>query len=133
MAFSRPVALAAVAVAALALAGCAPGGRAPAPTDTVEATTELTSEEVDLTIADETGFPLTDALAEEFTKQYPNVTFNITRDTFQNLTANAPKLLAGENPPDLIRLPTIGDTVQDGLLANLDPWFDAYGWDAWSA
>ncbi|MGX5682504.1 ABC transporter substrate-binding protein [Schumannella luteola] len=133
MALSRPLAVAATtAIAALALAGCAPGGSAPAPTNSVEVSTELTTEDVVLTIADETGFPLTDELAAEFTKQYPNVTFNITRDTFQNLTANAPKLLASDTPPDLIRLPTIGDTVKDGLLANLDPWFDAYGWDTWS-
>lgn len=141
MSFSRPrarlgrapVAFAAIAaVAALGLTACAPGGTATTPTDSVEVTTELTTEEITLTIADETGFPLTDALAEEFTKQYPNVTFNITRDTFQNLTAAAPRLLASDTPPDLIRLPTIGDTVKDGLIANLDPWFEAYGWDTWS-
>lgn len=142
MAFSRPRArfgrgpvavVALAATAALALAGCAPGGSGPAPTNSVKVSTELTTEKVELTIADETGFPLTDDLAAEFTKQYPNVTFNITRDTFQNLTANSPKLLASDTPPDLIRLPTIGDTVKDGLIANLDPWFDAYGWDKWSA
>ncbi len=130
---SRAVVGAAVAFAMLGLAGCAPGAAAPEETDGVEVSTELTDEEVVLTIADETGFPVTDALTEEFTRQYPNVTFEITRDTFQNLTANAPRLLAGENPPDLIRLPTIGDTVKDGLLANLDPYYEAYGWDAWPA
>jgi raffinose/stachyose/melibiose transport system substrate-binding protein len=134
MAISRPVVFAAIAATAtLALAGCAPGGSSPAPTNSVAVSTELTTENVELTIADETGFPLTDVLAAEFTKQHPNITFNVTRDTFQNLTANAPKLLASDTPPDLIRLPTIGDTVKDGLLANLDPWFDAYGWDSWSA
>ena len=130
---SRTVVGAAVAFAMLGLAGCAPGAAAPEESDGVAVSTELTDEEVVLTIADETGFPVTDALTEEFTRQYPNVTFEITRDTFQNLTANAPRLLAGENPPDLIRLPTIGDTVKDGLLANLDPYYDAYGWDAWPA
>ncbi|WEK62211.1 MAG: extracellular solute-binding protein [Candidatus Microbacterium colombiense] len=117
----------------LALAGCAPGSNnTPKPTSDVQVSTELTTEDVTLTIADETGFPLTDELAAEFTKQHPNVKFNVTRDTFANLTANAPKLLASDTPPDLIRLPTIGDTVRDGLLANLDPYFDAYGWDKWS-
>ncbi|MHA7293406.1 ABC transporter substrate-binding protein [Arthrobacter sp. HLT1-21] len=133
----RPVAVVAfMAAAGFALASCAPGASAPTDEDAseaaaVEVNTELTSEEVTLTIADETGFPVTDMLAEEFTKQHPNVTFEVTRDTFQNLTANAPKLLAGDNPPDLIRLPTIGDTAGDGLLANLDPYAEAYGWDAW--
>lgn len=127
-----PAVLAAAAAVALTLAGCAPGGSAPTESNSVDVSTELTTEDVVLTIADETGFPLTDDLAAEFTKQHPNVTFNVTRDTFANLTANAPKLLASETPPDLIRLPTIGDTVKDGLLANLDPYFDAYGWDSWS-
>lgn len=142
MSFSRPrarlrrgtVAVVAIAAtAALALAGCAPGSSGPAATNGTAVSTTLTTDKVVLTIADETGFPLTDDLAAEFTKQYPNVTFNVTRDTFQNLTAAAPKLLASDTPPDLIRLPTIGDTVKDGLLANLDPYFDAYGWDKWSA
>lgn len=121
------------AVTVLALSGCAPGASAPTATTPTDVSTELTSEDVTLTIADETGFPVTDKLTAEFTKQHPNVTFEITRDTFQNLTANAPKLLASNEPPDLIRLPTIGDTVKDGLIANLDPYFDAYGWDAWPA
>lgn len=133
--YGRRHAVAAIAsMAVIALAACTPGGGSddPASKSSGDVSTKLTSKKVKLTIADETGFPLTDKLAAEFTKQHPNITFNVTRDTFQNLTANAPKLLAGANPPDLIRLPTIGDTVQDGLLANLDPYFDAYGWDKWS-
>ncbi|TXK19083.1 ABC transporter substrate-binding protein [Homoserinibacter sp. GY 40078] len=125
--------VATAAITGLALTGCAPGTSAPTETTNADVSTELTTEEVNLVIADETGFPVTDKLAEEFTKQHPNITFTINRDTFQNLTANAPKLLASSTPPDLIRLPTIGDTVKDGLLANLDPYYDAYGWDAWPA
>lgn len=130
------IALAVITAASFALAGCAPGSNSPGTQESadeapVDVSTELTSEEVTLTIADETGFPVTDVLAEEFTKQHPNVTFEITRDTFQNLTANAPRLLAGDNPPDLIRLPTIGQAANDGLLANLDAYAEAYGWDAW--
>jgi multiple sugar transport system substrate-binding protein/raffinose/stachyose/melibiose transport system substrate-binding protein len=126
------MAVAVAASAGVVLAGCAPGSSAPtATTASGDVSTELTTEDVQLTIADETGFPVTDELTKEFTKQHPNVTFDITRDTFQNLTANAPKLLASDTPPDLIRLPTIGDTAKDGLLADLDPYAEAYGWDAW--
>lgn len=129
------ITVAAATAAALALSGCAPGTSAPDPdTSTKAVSTKLTSEKVQLTIADETGFPLTDKLTAEFTKQHPNVTFKINRDTFANLTANAPKLLASSTPPDLIRLPTIGDTAKDGLLADLDPYAKAYGWDKkWAA
>ncbi len=95
--------------------------------------TTLTKKPITLTIADETGFPLTDKLAAEFTKQFPNVKFKINRDTFANLTANAPRLMASNNAPDLIRLPTIGDAVKNKLILNLDPYFKAYGWDKWSA
>lgn len=120
--------------AVLALVGCAPGSNEVTPTTQPSGgvSTELTTEEVTLTIADETGFPLTDELTAEFTKQHPNITFKVTRDTFANITVGAPRLLASDTPPDLIRLPVIGETVKDGLLANLDPYFDAYGWDTWS-
>jgi raffinose/stachyose/melibiose transport system substrate-binding protein len=80
----------------------------------------------------ETGFDLPKALAEEFTKQFPNVTWNIREDQFTNLMQQSPLLLAGDNPPDLLRLPSMVDLAKDGLLLNLDPWATAYGWDTWS-
>jgi raffinose/stachyose/melibiose transport system substrate-binding protein len=79
----------------------------------------------------ETGFALPGALADEFTKQYPNVTWNIREDQFTNLMEQTPRLLAGDNPPDLVRLPTMVSLVKDGLLLNLDPYVTAYGWDKW--
>ncbi|MFF2189335.1 ABC transporter substrate-binding protein [Streptomyces sp. NPDC058155] len=128
----RRAVVVAVTAGALALAGCAPGSPAPAPTSSGEVDLKLTSDKVTIKIQDETGFPVTDDLAAEFTKQHPNVTFKVVRDSFQNLTANAPRLLAGADAPDLIRLPTMGDTVKDGLLTNLDPYFKGYGWDKFS-
>ena len=44
-----------------------------------------------------------------------------------------PRLLAGDNPPDLIRLPTMVDLVRDGLLLDLEPYVEAFGWDQWPA
>jgi raffinose/stachyose/melibiose transport system substrate-binding protein len=38
-------------------------------------------------------------------------------------------VLAGDNAPDLIRLPSISDLVKDGLLKNLDEYVTALGWD----
>ena len=38
----------------------------------------------------ETGFPLPTELAEEFTRQFPNVTFDIKEDQFANLMENTP-------------------------------------------
>jgi raffinose/stachyose/melibiose transport system substrate-binding protein len=81
----------------------------------------------------ETGFPLPTRLAEEFTRQYPNVTFDIREDQFANLMENSPRVLAGDNAPDLIRLPSISDLVVDGLLKNLDGYFTEFGWDKFPA
>jgi raffinose/stachyose/melibiose transport system substrate-binding protein len=81
----------------------------------------------------ETGFDIPFKLSEEFTKQFPNVTWNISQDQFSNLMTSTPRLLAGDNPPDLIRLPTMVSLVKDNLLKNLDDYVTAFGWDKWPA
>lgn len=81
----------------------------------------------------ETGFDLPFKLSEEFTKQFPNVTWKISQDQFANLISTTPRLLAGDNPPDLIRLPTMVSLVKDDLLKNLDGYATAFGWDKWPA
>jgi raffinose/stachyose/melibiose transport system substrate-binding protein len=81
----------------------------------------------------ETGFPLAKALADEFTRQHPQVRFNVREDQFAVIVENAPRVLASDNAPDIIRLPTMVDLVKDGLLKNLDPYFSAYGWDRFPA
>lgn len=79
----------------------------------------------------ETGFDLPLKLSEEFTKQYPNVTWDIKQDQFTNLINETPRLLSGDNPPDLIRLPTMVSFAKQGLLKNLDGYAAAFGWDKW--
>jgi ABC-type glycerol-3-phosphate transport system substrate-binding protein len=79
----------------------------------------------------ESGFPLPEKLAAEFQKQYPNIKIKIREDQFAVLTQNAPRVMASNDAPDLIRLPTIVDSAKDGLLANLDPYAKAYGWDTY--
>ena len=79
----------------------------------------------------ETGFQLPFSLSQEFTKEYPNVTWKISQDQFTNLINETPRLLASDNPPDLIRLPTMVTLVKDGLLKNLDSYASAFGWDQW--
>jgi raffinose/stachyose/melibiose transport system substrate-binding protein len=78
----------------------------------------------------ETGFQVPISLMNEFTKQYPNVKWNIRQDQFAVITQNAPRVLASD-PPDIMRLPSISDLVKDGLLKNLDGYAAAYGWDKW--
>jgi multiple sugar transport system substrate-binding protein/raffinose/stachyose/melibiose transport system substrate-binding protein len=130
----RLTAVAVVAASAmLALAGCAPGSGPTTAKTSGTVSTSAPKGKVTLNIYDETGFPVTQDLADEFTKQYPNVTFKLTRDSFQNLLANTPRILSGSDAPDLIRLSTLGTTVKDGLLTNLDPYFDAYDWKKFPA
>jgi raffinose/stachyose/melibiose transport system substrate-binding protein len=91
------------------------------------------TEPVELRAYFETGFDLPFALSEEFTRQFPNVTWDISQDQFTNLMNATPRLLSGDNPPDLIRLPTMVSLVNDGLLLNLDDYATAFGWDQWPA
>ena len=80
---------------------------------------------VELNAYFETGFDLPFKLSEEFTKQFPNVTWKISQDQFTNLMSATPRLLSGDNPPDLIRLPSMVGLVKDGLLKNLDDYATA--------
>ncbi|MDH3306755.1 MAG: extracellular solute-binding protein [Acidimicrobiia bacterium] len=89
------------------------------------------TDEVVLNAYFETGFELPGALAEEFTAQFPNVTWDIKQDQFTNLMNATPRLLSGDNPPDLIRLPSMVDLARDGLLKNMDSYASELGWDEW--
>jgi raffinose/stachyose/melibiose transport system substrate-binding protein len=123
-----------VAVAMAAAACSAPGAEQPSSAESgASVKTDLGSEQITLEMYAETGFPLAKALADEFTKQHPNVKFNVREDQFTVIVENAPRVLASDNAPDIIRLPTMVDLVKDGLLKNLDPYFTAYEWDKFPA
>src|SRR5438552_11107472 len=68
----------------------------------------------------ETGFDLPFKLSEEFTKQFPNVTWDIKQDQFTNLINETPRVLASDNPPDLIRLLTLNSSPKAASLKHLD-------------
>lgn len=86
-----------------------------------------------LTAYFETGFDIPFKLSDEFTKQFPNVTWKISQDQFTNLMNATPRLLSSDNPPDLVRLPSMVSLVKDGLLKNLDGYVTSFGWDKWPA
>jgi len=135
----------AVAAAAMLVAACAPPGAVstPAAATTPPASASSTApsetqtaagptcgaDPVTLNAYFETGFDLPFKLSEEFTKQFPNVTWDIKQDQFTNLMTSTPRLLSGDNPPDLIRLPSMVSLVKDNLLKNLDDYVTAFGWD----
>lgn len=99
-------------------------------TPTASATAGCGTAPVTMNAYIETGFQVPNSLMAEFTKQYPNVKWNIRQDQFAVITQNAPRVLASD-PPDIMRLPSISDLVKDGLLKNLDGYASAYGWDKW--
>lgn len=122
-----------VTVTVAAAACSAPGAAQPqssASTTIADAASGCGKAPVTLNAYIETGFQVPNSLMAEFTKQYPNVTWNIREDQFAVITQNAPRVLAND-PPDLMRLPSISDLVKDGLLKNLDPYAKAFGWDKW--
>jgi raffinose/stachyose/melibiose transport system substrate-binding protein len=120
----------------LAAACAAPGSDRPQPqatsTSSVSAAPACGTAPITMNGYFETGFPLPKALTTEFTKQHPNVTWNIREDQFAVITQNAPRVLA-DNPPDLMRLPQVSELVKDNLLKNLDGYAQAFGWDKWPA
>ena len=81
----------------------------------------------------ESGFPDITDLTTAFTKQYPTAKWNVREDPFATITQDAPLTLGGPNPPDLMRLPTIGGLVKDHVLKNLDPYYKAYNWSTFPA
>lgn len=124
----------------LTLAACSsPGGTAPTSKSASTSSSSFAggapscgTAPVALSTYIETGFPVPKDLSDEFTKQYPNVTFNIREDQFAVITQNAPRVLV-DDPPDLMRLPQVSELAKDGLLLNLDPYAKAFGWDKWPA
>ena len=78
------------------------------------------------------AFDLLQLLGEEFSQQFPNVTFEYQKDSFQNLLINGPRLLASDNPPDVVLLPQLVDPAKDGLIYSLDEYFAKFGWDVFS-
>ncbi|XVV00470.1 ABC transporter substrate-binding protein [Actinosynnema sp. CA-248983] len=115
------------ALTALAVGCSAPG--AP-PQSTVDKPAAPGCGTVDITLKArfETGFPLAKALADEFTRQHPNVTWDIREEQFDVLTRNALRVLA-DDPPDLMRLPQVSEAVRAGLLRDLDGYAKILGWD----
>lgn len=81
----------------------------------------------------ETGFPDIVDLTKLFTKQHPNVKWNIREDSFAVITQNAPLTMSGPNPPDLMRAPQISGLVKDHLVKNMDGYYKTFGWSKFPA
>jgi raffinose/stachyose/melibiose transport system substrate-binding protein len=143
IAFYSPICLLLLVSLVLTACGGAPATTAPvatqAPVSEVPATEapaeaalpSCGTDPVVMKVTFETGWDMPTQLTAEFTKQFPNVTWDISMEQFANLITTTPLLLASDNPPDLIRLPTMTSFAQDGLLMNLDSYAATFGWNEW--
>lgn len=122
-----------LAAGLVAMAGCgSPGSDSDRDTAPSDVSTTLGTDPVTITMrvnADQEA--LWTALAAGFEDAEPTVTVEVTTEDFATLQQNAPRYLAADEPPDLLRLPAPGDAVRDQLVLNLDAYAAAYGWDRW--
>lgn len=134
---SHRLAAASIALtAAVALTACAPpgtsGGGGPAEADS-DISTTLPTDPVTLEIlTSQEAADVVTQLGEEFTRQNPSVKFKVVAEANSNINTNLSRILTRETPPDIIFTPALAQPARDGLLTNLDPYYDAYGWDSWS-
>ena len=74
-----------------------------------------------------------DALNASFMEENPNVTVELEHQTFDNLSATVPTALSSGSGPDIIdydaNAGTIGALSDTGLLVDLEPYFQEFGWD----
>ena len=101
------------------------------PAESTAIRTDLTTDPVTLVLYIEPTFPFAEALGAEFMRQHPNVDIEYRKDAFANLLENLPRVLASDDPPDIARVTSVHEHVASGLLLNLDPYAEAYGWDEW--
>lgn len=127
----RPaLAVASALFAATALTACGAPGGSSSGGGGIPVSTEIGPDPVTISVrvnADQEA--MWTALAEGFQADYPSVTVDLETEAFDTLQQNAPRYLASDDAPDLLRLAAPGDTVVDGLLLDLDPYAEAWGWD----
>jgi ABC-type glycerol-3-phosphate transport system substrate-binding protein len=121
------------AACAALVTACAPGtaasssssAAAPASTAVGGAKVTITVEEASIDV------PLFQKLASLFEAKYPNITVKVVGQDFNTLQTNVPRILAGSDVPDIIRLGAFGNTVADNQVASLDSYAASYGWNSW--
>lgn len=118
-------ALAVALTGALALTGCATsaGGEA------TEVSTDITDEPVTLSFVYFDNPPADDLMAA-FTAEHPNVTFEPQHIPFSDYVTSIKLSLNSPEAPDIAQynVGAMRPLIKAGLIADLDPWAEAYGW-----
>lgn len=133
----------AAALTALAIAACgAPGsGSAEGDDETPAGSGEVNTDpaslgEVTLTVWDQEvrggQAAQIEALNSAFQEEYPNITIDRVSRSFEDLQSTLRLAITDDEPPDVVQAnngrPDMGAFVEAGLLTNLDPYLEAYGW-----
>ncbi|WP_194421294.1 ABC transporter substrate-binding protein [Microbacterium abyssi] len=113
---------------AIALSACASSGGSPA--DSVDVSTEITTDPVTLTLS-YTDDPPAQALIDGFTTKYPNVTIEAQQTPFTDYVKAIKLSMSSSTPPDIAQYNpgAMRSLIPGGLVLDLAPWADAYGWD----
>lgn len=134
--------VAAVTATAGLLAACAPGSGTSSETESTavepsDVNTDLSGlGDITLTVWDQLVRGGQDEqiqrLNEAFMDKYPNITIERVSQSFDDLETTLRGALTGNDAPDVVQANngrgTMGAFVSAGLLRNLDPYAQAYGW-----
>ncbi len=115
----------------LLVAGAAPVAAQDIQTDGWESLGDVT-----LRLAGEKASEVTlTQLAGQFMEQYPNVTVQLEFKDFDSFMGTVLNIADSNDAPDIIfgnqGYTVDGPLVEAGLITNLDPYYDAYGWNDW--
>ena len=120
------------AVSMFVLAGCVTAGTSDGETenDEREVSTEITDEEVTLRLA-YTDDPPTEALAEGFTDEYPNVTIETEQTDFGNYITSITRSMSSDSAPDIAQYNpgAMRSLVPAGHVLELGDYAELYGWE----
>ncbi|QKW17755.1 extracellular solute-binding protein [Kitasatospora sp. NA04385] len=125
-----PAACAALLVAGLVSACGTPGSTAAnSSADTTAVSTAIPTDKVTLSVLSSDTSETTKALSAAFEKKHPNVTVDFRFTGVDSYDTSLDLTLGSDSAPDLALLNKLGNTAKAGLIRNLDPYVDAYGWD----
>ena len=141
---ARSAALA-IALAALAVGCGSPGGDSDDTADQADQEAAKTVEKPDVAAAGDVTLTVWDQevrggqaaqikqLNKAFEAQYPNVTIKRVAKSREDLDKTLKLAVSGARAPDVVQAnqgrPVMGTLVKGGLLAPLDPYAEAYGWE----
>ncbi|WP_102193872.1 ABC transporter substrate-binding protein [Microbacterium aurantiacum] len=122
--------LAASTLLGIALTACTPGATTDDSAAAIEASTELTTDEITLTLMStpESG-AATEATIAAFEAEHPNIAIEYSQTNYDDYNQSVNLNLSGDRSPDIVLLNAVANTVKNKLVLPLDDYAGLYGWD----